>query len=695
MQTPQTVMGQVFQNNAYANNNGAQVAGSLPVLGDNPGIFNNGMYAFNGPGAMAQADSWKAALASRPSRAIFDNQIVAVNTAAPTYTNTTPTSNYTTTTPPVQTTPWIGTEGGFTGQYYGTTAQPLNWMIQPGGTYVETHGAVQGNKTLAEIAALQGQSQVYVGMDLVSLGQAYQHYNQPTPLQAYQQQLQSQQQPSQQVFGGGPVGGTYTPGMPAVYGNAFDQQLYDYDPNRSAMQNELQGIMNDRAYNPSAYSSGYATLGNTGQSDSNMNLYGAIIGAANSAGNMINTAFGGSPSMGSAGSYSVSDAAFRSTLTSPSKGANMDITLQNYQGTPYYQLNNGASINIPSNVQAELTKQQAYIQAQKNGTMSAYMGQYGQAPNTMAITSYIRNPPPELQEAARQYALQANAANAQARLAVNPNDPIGNAIISNKHISNQALNQSGAGSTILWPDGDQKGRLLRSIPGVTVDPALLAWADTADYLTNQLYPQGIQAGAISPSYQSEGMGTASAAGGWVNTGNGPGGNVWTGTAPRMVLDGGQWVSLANQNQNSSPLWGQQNSGLPEWLQPNPTPFRNNPGGALLSQGAPTVAQAQQQVSAQLLPQGYGAQTQPALYTPPTQVPSYVTGAGIPGMQGYGGGGTGYQTGQLDLSSQDIWLPNDQYGNPMSYEVGTIEAQLRAARNSAYLHGFPAMGDATQ
>lgn len=552
MQTPQTVMGQVFQNNTYANNNGAQVAGSLPVLGNDPGIFNNGMYAFNGPGALPQAESWKAALASRPNRAIFDNQIVAVNTAAPTYTNTTPTTTPTYTQPQVQTTPYIGTQGGYTGQYYGTTAQPLQWMAQPGGTFVETHGAVSGNKTLGEIAAIDALSQVYVGSELQTLGQAYQHYSQPTPFEAYQQQLQAQQQAPRQNISNS---NTYAPGTPAMYGDAFDQQLYDYDPNRATMQNDLQGIMNDRLYNPSAYSNGYATLGNTGQSNANMNLYGAIIGAANSAGNMINTAFGGSPSYG----YNASDAAFRASLTSPSQGVNMDITKQNYQGTPYYQLNGGASISIPSNVQNELNMQKAYIEAQRTGNLSAYLGQYGRQPDTFAITSYIRNPPPELQEAARQYMLQANMANAQARLAVNPNDPVGNAIISNKHISNQALNQPGAGASILWPDGDQKGRLLRSIPGVNVDPALLAWADAADYLTNQLYPQGIQAGVISPTYQSEGMGAASAA---------PLGYAYTGTGSAR----NEWVPIAN----NPVYWGQPNSGTNTPV--NPSPFKNNPGG---------------------------------------------------------------------------------------------------------------------
>lgn len=645
-----------------------QTAGSLPILGGDPGIFNNGMYAFNGAQAAQLGAQMQAALAARPRKPIFDNQIIAINTAAPAVnTTTTPVQQ-----PQVQTTPWIGTEPGFKDKYYGTAEQPLEWMLQPGGKFVETHGAVSGQKSLEEIAAIQGLSKVFVGMDLQTVGQAYQHYNQPTPLQAYQQQLQAQQQAPRDWDSNSQSGGNYAPGIPAVYGNAFDQQLYDYDPNRAAMQNELQGIMNDRLYNPSAYSNGYATLGNTGQPQSNTSLYGAIIGAANSAGNMINTAFGdGLASLGS----SVGDAAFRASLTSASQGANMDITKQNYQGTPYYQLNNGANINIPSHVQAELTKQQAYIEAQRTGNMSAYMGQYGQAPNTLAITSYIRNPPPELQEAARQYMLQANQAQAQARLAVNPNDPVANAIISNKHISNQALNQPGAGSTILWPDGDQKGRLLRSIPGVQVDPALLAWADTADYLTNQLYPQGIQTGVISPGYQSEGMGNASAA---VN------GYAYTGTGSAA----NEWVPIAN----NPVFWGQINSGLPANVLPNPSPFRNNPGGALLSPTAPTVAEAQKLVSAQLLPQGYGAQTQPALYTPPTQVPSYVTGAGIPGMQGFGGNGTGYQTGQYDYSPQDIWLPNDQYGNPLPYEVGTIEAQLRAARNSAYLKGFPAMGD---
>lgn len=528
-------------------------------------------------------------------------------------------------------------------------------MLQPGGKFVETHGAVSGQKSLEEINAIQGLSKVFVGMDLQTVGQAYQHYNQPTALEAYQQQLQSQ----------------YAPGTPAIYGDAFSQQLYDYDPNRAAMQNELQGIMNDRAYNPSAYGSGYATLGNTGQPSSNTNLYGAIIGAANAAGNMINTAFGGTPSLGSGG-YNVSDAAFRNSLTQASQGANMDVTKQNYQGTPYYQLNQGASINIPSNVQTELDMQKAYIEAQRTGNMSAYNGQYGRQPNTMVLTEYIRNPPPELQEAARQYMLQANAANAQARLAVDPNDVVGNAILSNKHISNQALNQSGAGSTILFPDGDQKGRLLRSIPGVNVDPALLAWADTADYLTNQLYPQGIQTGVISPSYQSEGMGTASAA---------PNGYAYTGTGSAA----NEWVPIAN----NPVFWGQPNSGLPDNVLPNATPFRNNPGGALLSPQNPTV---QTQVQGTVLPEGYGAQTKPAPYTQPTQVPSYVTGAGVPGMQGYGGGGTGYQTGQLDLSSPDIWLPNDQYGNPMPYVDGTIGGYLRDAVTRAMLHGFPIMGN---
>ena len=566
-------------------------------------------------------------------------------------------------TPQVQTTPFIGTEGMFKGQYYGTTAQPMTWQIQPNGEYVEAHGVGGGDtKTLAEIAAMGGLSQVYVGMELKTLGEAYQHYNQPTALEAYQQQLQAQQQQPQQYDrdGASPYASypgqsnyasEYSPGNPAIYGDAFSQQLYDYDPGRAQAQNEIQGIMNDRLYNPSAYGSGYATLGNTGQKDSNTSLYGAIIGAANAAGNMINTAFGGSPTLGSQGAYNVTDAMFRNSLTSASQGANMDVTKQNYQGTPYYQLNQGASINIPSSVQTELDMQKAYIEAQRTGNMSAYMGQYGRQPNTMAITSYIRNPPPELQEAARQYMLQANAANAQARLAVNPNDVVGNAILSNKHISNQALNQSGAGSTILFPDGDQKGRLLRSIPGVNVDPALLAWADTADYLTNQLYPQGIQAGVISPSYQSEGMGNASAAtNGYAYTGTGAAANEWI---PGL------------HGLDNPVFWGQPNSGLPDWMQPNPSPFTNNAGGQVNAipgyqtqvtgsivgkNGVPLNGMPGAEPSHSGLPSGWASLG--ADSTGHTNPGGVVLGNGT--IQGYGQSPLGYQ-------GQTGW---DRNGNPI-------------------------------
>lgn len=649
---PQNILDKIFKNNTYANNNGVQTAGSVPVLGGDPGIFNNGVYAFNGTQAAQLGAQMQAALAARQRKPVFDNQIIAINTAAPVQTGNTTgntTGSNTTVTPEtvqpvVQTTPFVGTQGMFNGQYYGTTANPMTWMIQPSGKYVEAHGVLNGQeKTLAEIAALGGLSKAYVGADLVDLGTAYQAYEAPKQAQQQQQQVTSTPQ-----LGGSPVtpagapGGGFVVGNPATYGDAFSQQLYDFDPNRAAMQNELQSILNDRLYNPSAYGSGYATLGNTGQSQSNMNLYGSIIGAANSAGNLINTAFGGTPSFGNTGA----SAAFASSLTTPSRGSTYDVATSNYTGTPYYQLNGGGS-TLPANVQSELAKQQAYMQALSTNNVAGYMAQYGAPPNTLVLTSYVSQPPAELQQALLDWTRQATQAQAQARLSLNPNDPLANAFISNHHITNQFLNTPGAASGILLPEGNQKGRLLRSIPGVNADPALLAWADQADRLTDQLYPAGMGQYA-GFAYNSEGMSASSAApNGYVYTGSGSAANEW----------------IPGLHAADNPVyWGQPNSGLPAYMQPNPSPFQNNPGGQVQATPGYTTS-----TSAQILPKGY--------YEPNGGTPAEPSRSGLPSGEGVS---RAQPANMIDLPTNITAL--DVNGNPVTRaDAGDFYGWVNQAR----------------
>ena len=207
---------------------------------------------------------------------------------------------------------------------------------------------------------------------------------------------------------------------------------------------------------------------------------------------------------------------FRSSLAWGSRGVDMDRTLSNNTGTPFYQLNNGADIKIPPDIAYEMEKKEAYDKAMISHTLSEYNGRYGSPPDTTKLIMFVKRPPSDLDEEARRYFAATLPLMAQSRLNVDKNDITGNAILSNKHISNQAFNQPGA--TFLWPEGDQKGRLLRQYPELQADPRLKSWADTSDFLTNRLWPQGIK--GISFSYQSSGMTWGAGGSSIVQTGDG-------------------------------------------------------------------------------------------------------------------------------------------------------------------------------
>lgn len=576
--TPQNILDRIFKNNTYANNNGVQTAGSVPVLGGSPGIFNNGMYAFNGPQAAVLGGQMQAALAARQSKPIFDNQIIAINTAAPPAgTTTTPVQNQPTQQPQIQQTPFVGTEGMFTGQYYGATANPMTWQIQPGGLYVEAHGAGGGPKTLQEIAAMPGLSKAYVGMDLVDLGTAAQHYA------PKQQPLAQQAQPYKMGIAPGYGASGYGPGSNIAWGgsDAFSRDMgAGLGDEFFDQRQELNSIMNSKGGGPSI-------------SGANANLYGSIIGATNAAGKMINTAYGG---------MSSDEQMLRDTMTNQSGGRNMDITKQNFVGTPFYQLNGGSTASLPYELQQKYDQYKMFVAGYTDPQAKAqYQANWGSVgPDMVAVNEYIQRVPQDLQWNMQRWAQSTLPQIADARAAINGwSDPVAYALSTNHHIMNQAYDQPGAQFQL--PVGNQKGRILRQMG--TQDPALLAWADLADQIADEINPAGNWGAGISPSYTSQGMGNpAGTTVDYASTGNGGNKNSWTGTAPAMIRDSsGAWSTIVDPTTGRAldqfgPQWGLPNSGLPDWMQPNPSPFRNNPGGQVWT--SPTT---NLQTSAKIVP----------------------------------------------------------------------------------------------
>lgn len=217
-----------------------------------------------------------------------------------------------------------------------------------------------------------------------------------------------------------------------------------------------------------------------------MQMWGSTMGAANAAGRMVNSAYGGG----------------QPRLTDE------QIVRGDYTGTPNYQQQDGFQMNLPPEIQAEMEKWRARNAAGTDPSkLAAYNGQYGAMPDMNKVTQYISSVPQNLASGIQRTMQQSLDLVRDARLRFNPNDVIGNAMLSNKHITNQAFNQAGA--QFKFSDGNQKANALLAY-GADVDPEAMNWANNADSLTDEIYGGSIKSGqfgsTIKPAYQSSTMG---------------------------------------------------------------------------------------------------------------------------------------------------------------------------------------------
>lgn len=256
----------------------------------------------------------------------------------------------------------------------------------------------------------------------------------------------------------------------------------------------------------------------------------------------------------------------RSGLFGKSQDQDYNGIINNFNGTPLYQQDPNFRPNLPADIQYEIEKNEAFQRMNR----SAYMGQYGEMPNMSKVVAFYNTLPEEINPDMQDWFRDSVKANAEARLARNPLDNFASDTLANKTFTSVMASQKYG--MFALPAGDQMSRMLMNWTHRGVNPStrLMEYAMTRDYLSGIINPSGSWQGS-SFGYKSSGMTWGAGAGGAVMTGDGGNRNSWTGVAPKMVLDGGQWVSLADQSQNSSPLWGQRNSGLPDWLKPNPSP----------------------------------------------------------------------------------------------------------------------------
>lgn len=274
---------------------------------------------------------------------------------------------------------------------------------------------------------------------------------------------------------------------PQLLPDVFEQEINPMSDEYYDMRLDLNDIMREM-FNGRQQGPGLQQM-----SPQMMQMWGSTMGAANSAGRMINSAYGDGGSGGG----------------SP-RHTDEQLVRGDIFGTPNYQQQGGFQLNLPPEIQAEMDKWRAKKEAGTDPSkLAAYAGQYGAGvmADMNKVTQYIRSVPQELMGGIQRTMQQTLDLSRDARLRFNPNDIIGNAQLSNKHITNQAFNQPGA--QFLMPEGNQKANTLLAY-GADVGPDELRWANNADALTDEIYGGSIQNGqfgsTIKPAYQSSTMG---------------------------------------------------------------------------------------------------------------------------------------------------------------------------------------------
>ena len=306
---------------------------------------------------------------------------------------------------------------------------------------------------------------------------------------------------------------------PNLAPDVFEQEIEPMSDERVQMRLDLNDIMRN-----AFMGQGGPTLQNL--SPQMMNLMSTMFGAANSAGRMVNSAYGGAPS-------------------SNGGRSDYDIVTQNFRGAPAYQQRGDIQSKIPAELRTELDKWKEYKEAAMNNTVGQYMTKHGALPDMGKVQAYIAAVPQNLQESMQGWALDTLDATRDARLRFNPNDTVGNAMLSNKHFSQLAYAQPGA--KFATPEGNQKGNLFRMFGNAAIAPDdLLDWGDVSDAIYDEINPTGVS--MVNFGYNSSGMG------------NGAYGS------PDYAYQG---------EFRLRPEWGRQNSGLPSTMQPNQFTPRNN------------------------------------------------------------------------------------------------------------------------
>lgn len=342
--------------------------------------------------------------------------------------------------------------------------------------------------------------------------------------------------------------------------DVFERDMREMPDEYWQMNSELNDIMRDS--NP--YGGRYSGQ-NYSMNPQQARMMGSVWGAANSAGKMINTAYGGG-----GGTPRLTDE---------------QIVKGDIYGTPNYQSQQGFQMNLPQAIQAEMDKFRAWkdIGSDPN-KRAAYMGQYGAMPNMTSVLQYIKSVPQELMSGIQRTMQQSLDLARDARLRFNPNDIVANAQLSNKHITNQAFSQPGA--QFLFPDGNQKANTLLAY-GAAVEPGAMEWANNADALTDEIYGGSIKNGtfgqSINPVYQSSGMTWGAGGSPLVQTGDG---DYETRLAAGLA-EGPHVPYTMNPRNNNDPRYFRTPGSSPGRSPNNAPPLNGNPGAVPSRSGLPS------------------------------------------------------------------------------------------------------------
>lgn len=343
--------------------------------------------------------------------------------------------------------------------------------------------------------------------------------------------------------------------------DVFERDMREMPDEYWQMNSDLNDIMRDS--NP--YGGRYS-----GQ-DYSMNpqqaqMMGSVWGAANSAGKMINAAYGSGDG--------------RTPRLTDEQIVKGDI-----YGTPNFKTQENFQMDLPPDIQAEMEKYRAMNAAGTDpNKRAAYQGQYGMQADMNKVLQYIKSVPQNLSESVNNTMKEAMNLVRDARLRFNPNDVVANAQLSNHHISNQAVNQPGA--QWYFPEGDQKANTLLAY-GANVNPDVMKWANNADALTDELYhpflANGSFGSSIKPAYQSSGMTWGAGGQSVVQTGDGD----YETRLANGLAEGPHTPYTMNPRNNNDPRYfrtpGTGNQRSPN----NAPPLNGNPGAVPSRSGLPS------------------------------------------------------------------------------------------------------------